>query len=152
MKLYSLRIYESDNLVHEFVPYSDNGVACLYDTVDKVVKKDARNGNAFVIGGMGVDGAERWAKSPQDVTVKPYGIATINAIAAGAVRYIWKTDDGKILAGAGGEDLTVVWERGVETKTYTVTPVYLVNGEETQGEPVAVTVTNQPLGLIIIVR
>ena len=35
MKLSSLRIYENDALVHEYLPYGDNGVPCLYDMVDK---------------------------------------------------------------------------------------------------------------------
>lgn len=32
-KLYRFRIYEGNTLVHEFIPWQENGVACLKDTV-----------------------------------------------------------------------------------------------------------------------
>ena len=38
------------------------------------------------------------------------------------------------------------------TDTYTVTPVYSVFGTEVDGEPKTVKVTNEPQGLMIIVR
>lgn len=49
MKLYRFRIYEGSALVHEFVPWTDNGVACLKDTVTGNLKYNAGTG-AFVRG------------------------------------------------------------------------------------------------------
>ena len=49
MKLYRFRIFESDILVHEFIPWQDNGVACLKDTVTGDIKYNAGTGD-FVYG------------------------------------------------------------------------------------------------------
>lgn len=44
-KLYRCRIYEGNVLVHEFVPWQDNGVACLKDTVSGTLKYNAGSGS-----------------------------------------------------------------------------------------------------------
>lgn len=44
MKLYRFRIYEGDTLIHEYLPWQDNGVVCLKDTV---------TGNLFYNSGTG---------------------------------------------------------------------------------------------------
>ena len=156
MKLYSFRIYEQDVLVHEFVPYKKGSVIGLYDTVDKVVKTDARNSaTQFKIGGMGVDGAEKWIVEPQSCVLrKGDAPVTLAANAVGAVSYKWTKNGAAVSGGADGE-LTVEWERrsaDYMTDTYTVTPVYDVFGIATEGEPKAIKVTNVPLGLVMIVR
>lgn len=48
-KLYRFRIYEGSNLVHEFIPWQDNGVACLKDIVTGNLKYNAGTGD-FVYG------------------------------------------------------------------------------------------------------
>lgn len=48
-KLYRFRIYEDDVLVHEFIPWQENGVACLKDTVTGNIKYNAGTGD-FVYG------------------------------------------------------------------------------------------------------
>lgn len=48
-KLYRFRIYESSTLVHEFIPWQENGVACLKDTVTSEIKYNAGTGD-FVYG------------------------------------------------------------------------------------------------------
>ena len=154
MKLYSLRIYENDALVHEFLPYSDNGVPCLYDTVDKVVKKDARNGNAFVLGGMGVEGAEKWVKAlPASGQISKNHTLTLTAAAAGAIRYKW-TLNGEEIEGATGETCTATWRKGVydSPDIYACTAIYDVFGIETEGEPVTCEVANLPDAFFMIVR
>ena len=155
MKLYSLRIYESDVLVHEYVPYSDHGVACLYDTVDGTVKTDARNGNAFVIGGMGVDGAEKWVKElPATAQVsQSQQTITLTAAAAGAIRYKW-TLNGEEIEGVTGETCTVTWDKSRHTApdVYSCTAIYDVFGTETEGDPVTCEVTNLPVAFVLIVR
>jgi hypothetical protein len=155
MKLYSLRIYESDTLVHEYLPYSDNGVPCLYDTVDKVVKKDARNGNAFVLGGMGVEGAEKWLKAlPATTTVsKEASPVTLTAATSGAIRYEW-TKNGDVLDGETGESITAMWRKGdyATPDIYTCTAIYDVYGAEKRGAPVSCAVTRLADVFTIIVR
>lgn len=49
MKLYRFRIYHGDTLAHEFIPWQENGVACLKDTVTSEIKYNAGTGN-FVYG------------------------------------------------------------------------------------------------------
>jgi hypothetical protein len=152
MKLYSFRIYESDALVHEYVPYKKGNVLGLYDMVDKVVKEDTRSGNAFVIGGMGVDGAEKWIVRPQNSKLtKKAGTTTLSANAAGAISYKW-TKNGAMVTGGTDGVLTVTWVKGGATDTYTVTPVYDVYGVETDGEPISCTVENLPQGMVILVK
>lgn len=48
-KLYRFRIFEDDTLVHEFIPWEENGVACLKDTVTSEIKYNAGTGD-FVYG------------------------------------------------------------------------------------------------------
>ena len=152
MKLYSFRIYEQDVLVHEYVPYKKGNVLGLYDMVDKVVKEDTRSGNAFVIGGMGVDGAEKWIVRPQNSKLtKKAGTTTLSANAAGAISYKW-TKNGAMVTGGTDGDLTVTWVKGGATDTYTVTPVYDVYGVETDGEPISCTVENLPQGMTIVIQ
>ena len=45
MKLYRCRIFNGATLVHEFVPWQENGVACLKDTVTGNLKYNAGTGN-----------------------------------------------------------------------------------------------------------
>ena len=153
MKLYSFRIYEQDVLVHEFVPYKKGSVIGLYDTVDKVVKTDARNSaTQFKIGGKGVDGAEKWIVEPQSCVLrKGDAPVTLAANAVGAVSYKW-TKNGAAVSGGSGGELTVEWVKGGATDTYAVIPVYDVFGIETDGEPVTCTVFNQPQGMTIVIQ
>ena len=154
MRLYTFRVYDRDELVHEYVPYVDGGVACLYDTVDKVVLKDSRNGNAFKIGGMGVDGAEKWLKElPAEASVATESALTLTAAAAGAVRYEW-TLDGEVVEGATGESVTAAWRKGGYSTPdiYTCTAIYDVYGTETRGTPVSCAVSSVPPAFVMVVR
>ena len=75
----------------------------------------------------------------------------LTAYAPGAVAYRWMRNDEVVAGGANGE-FTVAWRRAKTPDSYTVTPVYLINGEEVEGESSAFTVENLPLGMSIIVR
>ena len=152
MKLYSLRIYEKDLLKHQYLPYMKDGKVGLYDTEDKVPLFDARNSaTPFTMSGRGVDGAEKWLITPQNCSVAYGKSVTLSANASGAKSYKW-TKNGEAVEGGANGELTVSWERGGTTIEYTVTPVYDVLGVATDGEPKTVEVTNEPLGLMIIVR
>lgn len=156
MRLHSFRVYETadgkETFVHEFLPYKKGDVIGLYDVKTGEVFTDKRGGNAFKIGGMGVDGAEFWIAKPKNVTLtKGKGERTISAIAAGAVSYRW-TKNGEALEGGGDGDLPVAWDKRGRTDEYSVVPVYDLYGTEKEGDPVAFTVNNFPAGTVIIIR
>ena len=157
-RLYSLRIYESDALAHEFLPYSRDGVAGLYDTVTGDV---ISNGSSFTFGGAGQDHGQLKAY------VKPgykdridYGETTqLTAYAPGATSYRWLMDGQPIAGGTDGV-LAVEWARG-GTKTgdgyvHTYQAIAVFNdfyGVNRESEPTeAATVTSVPRGMVISVK
>ena len=158
-RVYAVRIYEDNELKHEFLPYKNGDTVSLYDTKTKTynVATKATDSMAWpTIGGKGVDGAEKWLVEPESaVTLTKTGEPkTITANAAGAVSYKWTKNSEAIEGGENGE-LTVSWEKrsaGNTVDTYTVTPVYDIFSIATDGEPKTVKVTNEPVGLMIIVR
>ena len=159
MRLYSFRIYEYENdvktLKHEYLPYKKGNVIGLYDTVTKTIKTDALNAaTPFKVNGKGVDGAERWIVTPQNVRLsKRDGSTTLSANAAGAVSYRW-TRDGAAVAGGEDGDLTVEWEKAKTgtVETYAVVPLYDICGNTSDGEPVTVTVEHLSAGTLLLVR
>ena len=159
MRLYSFRIYEYENdvktLKHEYLPYKKGNVVGLYDTVTKTVKTDALNAaTAFKVNGKGVDGAERWIVTPQNVRLsKRDGSVTLSANAAGAVSYRW-TRNGEAITGGEDGDLTVEWEKAKTgtVETYAVVPIYDVCGNTSEGAPVSVTVEHLSAGTLLLLR
>lgn len=157
-RLYSLRIYESNALVHEFLPHSRGGVVGLYDTVTGDV---VSNGSSFTFGGAGQDHGQLKAY------VKPgykdridYGETTqLTAYAPGATSYRWLTDGQPVAGGTDGV-LAVEWARG-GTKTeqgyrHTYQAIAVFNdfyGINRESEPTeAATVTSLPRGMVISVK
>ncbi len=155
LKVFSARIYEANVLLHEFVPYMQNGVAGLYDTVSGAFKGNASaSGNALVLSGMGVDGAEKWVKTmPATAEVSQDHPATLTAAAAGAIRYKW-TLNGEAIPGATGESITATWRRGGygTPDVYACTAVYDVVGAETEGPPVSCMVSRLPDAFVLTIR
>lgn len=156
LKVFSVRIYEANVLLHEFVPYMQNGVAGLYDTVSGAFKGNAAaSGNALFLSGMGVDGAEMWVKpiAASAASIAKDKTATITAAAAGAIRYKW-TLNGEVIEGETGETITATWRRGDYNApdVYTCTAIYDVFGVETEGEPVVCNVTRVPDAFTIVIR
>ena len=155
MKLFSFRIYEKDELKHEYLPYKKGNVIGLYDTVDKVVKTDARNAaTPFKINGKGVDGAERWIVTPQSARLsKRAGETTLSANAAGAVSYRW-TRNGEAITGGEDGDLTVEWEKAKTgtVETYVVVPIYDICGNTSEGAPLTATVEHLSVGTLLLFR
>ena len=160
-RIYAVRIYEDNKLIHEFLPYKNGEVVSLRDTktgyvATKTAKSGVTNPAWPTIGGKGVDGAEKWIIEPKGAMTltKNGGEQTIKAVVAGAVSYKWTKNDEAIEGGENGE-ITVFWEKrslSNTTDTYAVTPVYDVFGIATDGESKTVEVTNEPQGLMIIVR
>ena len=144
-------------LVHEFLPYKNGDVIGLYDTMTGEVKQNVvSGGNAFTYGG-GL-GYGKYAGTRRNLVIAPASASvsfssprTFTAYAPGAVAYHWTRNDETVDGGANGE-LTVAWRKAMTPDSYTVTPIYLIKGEEVEGEPSAFTVENLPLGTAILLR
>jgi hypothetical protein len=89
--------------------------------------------------------------SPTSTSVSHGSSRTFTAYAPGAVAYRWTRNDETIDGGADGA-LTVAWRKSKTPDNYTVTPIYLINGEGTEGVASAFTVENVPQGMMISVR
>ena len=153
MRVYSVRIYEGDSTepAAEFLPYKGTEGVGLYDTkTGKLALKHSASVDDPTIGGMGVDGAEKWLVEPQDCSVACGKSVILSANASGAKSYKWTKNDEAVEGGTDGS-LEVAWHRSKTPDTYTVTPVYSVFGTEVDGEPKTVEVTNEPQGLMLIV-
>ena len=156
MKLYAFRIFESGTLVHEYLPYRNGDVIGLYDTMTGEVKQNViPNGNAFGYGGLGYG---KYAGTRRNLVIAPTSASvsfnsprTFTAYAPGAVAYRWTRNGEAVNGGANGE-LEVTWRKAKTPDSYTVAPVYLVNGEETEGEAPSFTVENIPLGTMFSIR
>jgi hypothetical protein len=154
MRVYSVRIYEGDSTepAAEFLPYKGAEGVGLYDTkTGKLALKHSASVADPTIGGMGVDGAEKWLVEPQNCSVACGKSVTLSANASGAKRYKW-TKNGEAVEGGANGELTVAWHHGRTPDIYAVTAVYSVFGTEVDGKPETVEVTNEPQGLMIIVR
>ena len=153
MRLYSFRIYESDQLVHEYLPYTKDGVVGLRDTkTGGILQNCATGANPFKFSGMGTDGSGSFFdEEPQDCTLAAGDGGNLSAYAPGAVAYRWLRD-GKLIAGATESDLPVSWMKKPRTSVYSVIPVYSVCGRLVEGSPVTAEVTNEPLGMALIIR
>ncbi len=155
MRVYSVRIYEADELAAEFLPYEGTEGVGLYDTkTGHLALKHSASVADPAIGGMGVDGAEKWLVEPAATTAVPAdGSATVTAKACGkVVRYVW-TLGGETLTDTD-DSIAVVWRTGTRGLPVagTVTPIYEVFGNEVTGAPVAFDVTFNPKAFVMVVR
>ncbi len=150
MRLYRLTIYDDGEKVREYVPAVVNGAAGLRDLVHP--ESAPLTAAGLTVSGFGHDGAEEWAVMPQNVNLtQRRGSTTLKAFAIGAKSYKWTKNGEPISDGANGS-IDVVWAEGGETDIYSVTAVYDVFGEEVEGSPVQVSVTNVPPGLRLVIR
>ena len=157
-RIYSVRIYESGALAHEFLPYGGGTVTGLYDTVTGDV---ISNGTSFKFGGAGHDHGSLKAYIKPDYSAKlaHNGSTTLTAYAPGATSYKWLMDGQPIAGGTDGV-LSAEWARG-GTKTdegyvhtYQAIAVYdNFYGITRDGEPsTSATITSDLLGMTIIVK
>lgn len=155
MRVYSVRIYEDDATepAAEFLPYKGSEGVGLYDTkTGKLALKHSSSVADPTIGGMGVDGEEKWLVDPTDETVSSSKSVVLTGKAVGAVSYKW-TLNGEAIEGGTDGSLEVSWRKHTKTPdVYSVTPVYDVFGSEVDGEPKTCQVTNEPLGMVVILR
>ena len=157
-RIYSVRIYESDALVHEFIPYSGDGVVGFYDTVTGEI---ISNGSSFTFGGAGQDHGQlkAYIKPGYSAQVKYGSSVSLTAYAPGATSYRWLRDGQPIAGGTDGV-LAVEWVRG-ETMTgdgyvHTYQAIAVFNdfyGVNRESEPTeAVEITSRPRALAINIR
>ena len=157
-RIYSVRIYESGTLAHEFLPYGGGAVTGLYDTVTGDV---ISNGTSFTFGGAGYDHGSLKAriKSGYPAKLAPRGTTTLTAYAPGANSYKWLMDGQPVAGGTDGV-LSVEWARGGtktddgHVHTYQAIAVYDdFYGVARDGEPSdAATITSEPLGMTVIIK
>ena len=153
IRLYSLKCYENGTLVRQYLPYKSGDTFGLYDTVTGKVFLNTRAGaHPFTIKGMGTDGSgSALLATPKDARVKWSKPAVLKAFAPGAVAYRWFEGDTEIV-GETGAELSVARQEGRELVTYSVKPVFIVNGEQVEGEAASATVNHQALGMLIEVK
>ena len=157
-RIYSVRIYESDALAHEFIPYSRGGVVGFYDTVTGDV---ISNGSSFTFGGKGQDYGQlkAYIKPDYDDVINHGEATTLTAYAPGATSYRWLCDGEPVEGGADGT-LQVLWSRGGEklpsglmVHDYQVVAVYGSGDAARESEPSAtVTINCRQLGTTLVIR
>lgn len=157
IRVYGVRIYESEVLVHDFVPVLQDSVAGLLD-----VKGDLgfRTTDGLVAGGKPLTGEVTvYIERPEDCTIDyDERNAALVANVVNAAYYRW-TMNGVELAGFTSGTLPIAWRRGKRTPsgvdrtdTYVVTPVFRIEGREIEGESATAEVTSTPLGTAILIR
>ena len=155
MRLYNFKIFESGEVVRDFVPCLTNGVAGLYERYTKAFYP-LTGGK---VRGMGTKGVSEYITVPQPARLMRKGAnrtATLTCFVPSAQSYEWY-EDGIRIPGETSDSLTLEWEMskakmGNHIHTYSVKPVYAVFNEKVLGESVATTVEYMPLRAMIIVR
>ena len=152
MRLYRFKVTTGGELVRDFVPYSTNGVAGLYDLCGK---------QFYPLAGGKVSGAKSkgvaFQIAPQPMTLKYSGsrrTGTLTCLAAGAQSYEWY-ENGVLMPGETSDSLALEWseEKAGSTYTYSVKPVYTVFNERVVGDAATTTVEYMsPQGLVISIK
>ena len=150
MKLYSFSIYEGDELKHRYFPAMSGGEAGLRDQQTGAFLPKTGGSSAFEFFGGGCDGQGlAFTDQPQSCTVATRGTRTLEAHAPGAVGYQW-FKNGQLVEGAVSPTLEIDWRRGFPREdTYRCVARYSVFGYAASE---VVTVTNEPLGALLIVK
>ena len=157
-RIYSVRIYESDALVHEFIPYGRGAVTGLYDTVTGDI---ISNGSSFSFGGVGQDYGQlkAYIKPGYAAELGHSETTTLVAYAPGATSYRWLMD-GESLEGGSDGTLEVFWTRGgtagpggSKTHVYQAIAIYGdFYGVTRESEPEAAAIRCRPLGTAITLK
>lgn len=153
MKIYSLKVYEGDDLVHYYLPYKDATRIGFKDVVTGGVLEDyLKSATPFKICGYGFgDGNDIFYSKPESCTV-PYGESVeLKAFAPGAVAYQWYRD-GEAVEGATDSTLTVEWTRVPKECVYTVKASFNRYGVTVEHESAPAVVQFGRPGMCILVR
>lgn len=158
-RIYGIKVYEDNVLVHEFVPAENNGAATLYDLNDKVYAAVVKftDGAALKLGGIGYGAGDEkvvFLEQPQSQVILHGEVATLKANVPGAIAYQWFRN-GEPVEGATEPTLQVAWwkGRGEETKAvFTVKATCSQYGQTIEVESDPATVESQPRGMTLIVK
>ena len=150
LRLYSLKISESGELAHWFVPSINGGAAGLYDRVTGAFLPLT---GGKVSGRMPAADGLVTAPEPAASSLSRGETRTFSCFAPAALAYQWYKD-GVAIDGETGGTLTVGWEQlsAPYLTTYSVKPVYTVFNEKVFGEAAEVAVTSIPGGLMLIMK
>ncbi|MBR2837940.1 MAG: hypothetical protein IKE55_04095 [Kiritimatiellae bacterium] len=155
MRLYRFKIFESGEVVRDFVPCLTNGVAGLFELHAKVFYPLTGG----TVRGMGSSGVGEFLTEPQGATISHESgenSTTLTCFAPSAQSYEWY-EDGVRIPGETSDSLTLTWEKSKakisnHIHTYSVKPVYEVYNEPVKGAPAASTVDYTPFGMVFMVR
>ena len=153
IRLHSLKCWENGVLVRQFLPYKSGDKVGLFDTVTKKAFLNSVSGaNVLGYGGKGCDGSgsPNLLVAPADCRAKG-GFVKMQAFAPGAVSYRWFAD-GVEIAGATEAELVETQEPTRGKVTYTVKPVFVINGNSVEGEAASAVGDHTKFGLAIIFR
>ena len=157
MRVYAVRIYESDALVHLFLPYSGTDGVGLCDVITgaKAFKHSASVSDpVYVAGPLAVTAADVTAlgtMGPGNFSIRKGTVATATASAPGATTYRW-TRNGVTIGETTDGKLGLGWRKQSETAVFTVTPVYRTATGNIDGETVSFTVDCPALSSKIVIR
>ena len=156
MRIYSVKIFESDVLVHHFLPASEGDEIGFKDVVaGGVVKGDClAAANPLVLGGKGWDAeGHAFYLNPADAHVtKAAPAITLRAFAPAAVAYQW-LKDGEEIAGATTPAYLATWTKGDADETeYSVRCTFNRYGVEETATSAVAKLIRDPLGLILLFR
>ena len=153
MKIYSLKVYEADDLVHYYLPYKDATRIGFKDVITGDVLEDyLKSATPFKIRGYGFgDGDDIFYSKPKNCTV-PYGESVeLKVFAPGAVAYQWYRD-GEAVEGATDSTLTVEWAKVPKECVYTVKASFNRYGVTVEHESAPAVVQFGRPGMCILVR
>lgn len=157
MRVYAVRIYESDELVHLFLPYGGADGVGLRDVITgaKAFKHSAAVSDPVYVAGpsavTAADAAALGTAGPGDFSIGKGEVATAIASAAGATYYRW-TRNGAVVGETEDGKLGLGWRRQSGAAAFTVTPVYRTSSGDIDGETASFTVECVPSGMAVIVR
>ena len=157
IRVYAVRIYENNALVHLFVPYKGVDGVGLVDllTGGKAFKHSASvTDPVYAAGPLAITASEVAAISapnPASFTLGKNAVKTAVATSAGATSYRW-TRNGVAIGETSNGNLGVGWRRPYGTDIFTVTPVYTTSEGEVLGQTASFTVNNNQPATIFVMR
>lgn len=150
-RVFEVRIYENEKLVHDFLPYKNGDEVGMRDVLTGALALKTTQGSVPKIGGCGF-GPDHAAFFEEPVGgIVPTDGRTLSAFVPGAVGYQWYKD-GEAIPGAVLGTLKVDWQRGAKPATYAVKAIFDNFGTRVEKTSRSVDVEMEKLGFKIIIR
>lgn len=151
IRLYSCDIYTNDVPAHSYTPALQDGIAGLWDSIEKKFLANARtsDGSGFTMHGAGTNGSGMaFSEQPEGGGVNRGGTLELSAYAPGAVGYLW-FKNGELVEGATGRTLEVSFGKAGKSDSYQCLAHYNLFG---YGLSDAAEVLSIPDVFVIVVR